>query len=185
MKLKYYLRGLGMGIIFATLAMTVSSVIHNNNLSDEKIIKEAQKLGMVMPEEKESTQGGLWSKNEDVVESTEEAGTQSVETEMDLENSTEVVNEETTESDAEASQEELGEQVVGENGVTYIIINVYPGDTARLIAERLYENGLVDDAETFRKYLGQTGQANRLHVGEFMVPTGATYEQIFDILMGR
>lgn len=179
MKFKYYLRGMGMGIIFATLVMTVSSVIHNNNLSDEKIIKEATKLGMVMPEETESTQGGLWSKNEDVSTEGTEDSSESVETVDGTENTSEDATETTTEN------AESGEQVVGENGVTYIIINVYPGDTARLIAERLYENGLVDDAESFRKYLGQTGQANRLHVGEFMVPIGATYEQIFDILMGR
>lgn len=50
MRFKYYLKGLGIGIIFATLIMTVSSVIHNNNLSDEEIIKRAEKLGMVMLE---------------------------------------------------------------------------------------------------------------------------------------
>ena len=51
MKLKYYLRGAGIGIIFATMVMTVSTFVHNNNLSDEYIIKEARKLGMVMKEE--------------------------------------------------------------------------------------------------------------------------------------
>ena len=51
MKLKYYLRGVGIGIIFATLVMTVSSFVHKNNISDEYIIKEARKLGMVMKEE--------------------------------------------------------------------------------------------------------------------------------------
>ncbi len=170
-----------MGIIFATLILTVSSVIHNNNLSEEKIIKEAQKLGMVMPEETENNQGGLWSKNEEVVENTESIGTENVETEE----ATEVIGEESTEPSTEDAKENDGEQVVGENGITYIMINVYPGDTARMIAERLYANGLVDDAESFRKYLGQTGQANHLHVGEFMVPVGATYEQIFNILIGR
>ena len=40
MKLKYYLRGAGIGIIFATLVMIVSCFMHNYNLSDEYIIKE-------------------------------------------------------------------------------------------------------------------------------------------------
>ena len=38
MKLKYYLRGVGIGIIFATLVMTVSSFVHKNNITDEYII---------------------------------------------------------------------------------------------------------------------------------------------------
>jgi len=182
MKLKYYLRGLGMGIIFATLIMTISSVIHNNNLSEETIIKEAKKLGMVMPEETEGGQGGLWSKNEGVIDATEDVeGTESVETQ----DGTELTDEEEPEMSTEKTKEDVGEQVVGENGITYIIINVYPGDTARMVAERLYANGLVDDAESFRLYLGQTGEANFLHVGEFQVPMGATYEQIFHILTGK
>ena len=183
-----------MGIIFATLILTISSVIHNNNLSEEQIIKEAQKLGMVMPDETESDQGGLWNKNEDVdategVETTESADAtdnEDVSTQW-----TEVESsalQEQTEIEEQTSEEQTrndGEQVKGDNNITYIIINVYPGDAARQVAERLHENKLVDDAESFRKYLGQTGQANRLHVGEFMVPVGATYEQIIDILMGR
>ena len=48
MKLKYYLRGAGIGIIFATLVLTVSSIAHVNNPSKETIIKEAKKLGMIM-----------------------------------------------------------------------------------------------------------------------------------------
>ena len=59
MKLKYYLRGIGIGVLVATFIMTVSSVVHNNNLSDDFIIKEAQKLGMIMPES-EDDKDSLW-----------------------------------------------------------------------------------------------------------------------------
>lgn len=185
MKLKYYLRGLGMGIIFATLVLTVSSVIHNNNLSDEKIIAEAKKLGMVMPEETETSQGGLWGNN-GKAESTEtesmqqetESLTEPTETEGDSETTTEVA-----EQSSEDDKKNEGRPVTGENGRNYVIINVYPGDTARMIAERLYTNDLVDDAEAFRKYLGQTGRANTLYVGEFMIPVGATYEEVFNALL--
>ena len=81
MKLKYYLRGIGIGVIVATLVMTVSSGIHNNNLSDETIIKEAQKLGMIMPENTES-KDSLWGN------ATEEemTGTELLSTESTTEN---------------------------------------------------------------------------------------------------
>lgn len=186
MKLKYYLRGLGMGIIFATLVLTISSVIHNNNLSEEKIIKEAQKLGMIMPDETETENGNLWNKKESV-DATESEDTSIIEETSKPEEETESADTEiqTEEASEEKQPQKDGEQIKGENGMTYIVINIYPGDAARQIAERLYENKLVDDAENFRKYLGQTGQANRLSVGEYMVPVGATYEQIFDVLMRR
>ena len=51
MKLKYYLRGVGTGIIFATLVMAVSCLVHKYNLSDEFIIREARRLGMVKEDE--------------------------------------------------------------------------------------------------------------------------------------
>lgn len=174
-----------MGIVFATLVLTVSSVIHNNNLSDEKIIAEAKKLGMVMPGETETSQGGLWGKNEtaestETMQHEEESLLDATEVESDSDVATEVA-----EQSSEDEKKNEGKPVSGENGKNYVIINVYPGDTARMIAERLYTNNLVDDAEAFRKYLGQTGRANTLYVGEFMIPVGATYEEVFNALLGK
>ena len=176
MKLKYYLRGLGMGILFATIVMTVSSVVHNNNLSEEKIIKEAKKLGMIMPETEDDATGGIFATKED----TEDVIDTETETEMqDTETETQVV-------DAETESTEKKEPVVIQDGnVTFIEISVYPGDNARQVAERLYENGLVDDSESFRKYLGETGYAKSLAIGEYYVPVGATYEEICNVLMRK
>lgn len=160
-----------MGILFATIILTISGVIHNNNLSEEKIIKEAKKLGMIMPEETESESGGLWNKDETTENLVADSETENPASNSEIEETDELKKD--------------GEKVVGDDGVTYIIIYVYPGDTARMVSERLYENDLVDDAEAFRKYLGQTGRAGSLNVGGFMVPLDATYEQIFNVLMGR
>ena len=63
MKLKYYLRGVGIGIIFATIVMTVSSLVHKYNISDEYIIKEAKKLGMVMKDDLDDN-NGLWGSDD-------------------------------------------------------------------------------------------------------------------------
>ena len=57
MRLKYYIRGLGAGILLATILLSVSFFFgggyKNKELSDEEIIARAEKLGMVM-EEKDS-----------------------------------------------------------------------------------------------------------------------------------
>ena len=65
MKLKYYLRGLGMGILFATIIMAISSALHKNDISDEEIIKRAEKLGMVKVEATED-ENGLWGSTENM-----------------------------------------------------------------------------------------------------------------------
>ncbi len=64
MRFKYYLKGLGMGIIITTLVMSVSCVIHNNNLSDEEIIEKAMELGMIMPESENDSGNGLFGNHD-------------------------------------------------------------------------------------------------------------------------
>lgn len=48
MKLKYYLRGLGLGVIFTTVILAISFGIHGKDISDEEIVSRAEKLGMEM-----------------------------------------------------------------------------------------------------------------------------------------
>lgn len=48
MKLKYYLRGLGLGVIFTTVILAISFGIHGKEISDEEIVSRAEKLGMEM-----------------------------------------------------------------------------------------------------------------------------------------
>lgn len=177
MKLKYYLRGLGMGVIFATLIMTVSSVIHNNNLSEETIIKEARKLGMVMPEEE--SENGLWATSENETEDSEIP--EEVVNGTEVEESETVVESETVDE----SETEKEPETAGEKNITLVKVQVYPGATARQVAQTLYDNGLIDDAENFRIYLGQTGYAKHICIGEFLIPMGASYEEICDILISK
>ena len=49
MKLKYYVRGLGIGIVFATLLCVISfKVSGKTDMSDTEVIKRAEALGMIM-----------------------------------------------------------------------------------------------------------------------------------------
>lgn len=195
MKLKYYLRGLGTGIIFATLVMTVSSVIHNNNLSEKKIIKEAQKLGMVMPEETEK--GGLFAPKDDtesIIPETEGVNEES--SEID-EEPTETISDEPESQEIQSNQEEpIAEQEepveepetsvnTNTENITYVQIQIPSGSTARIVGKILLENGLIENAEDFRVYMGSAGYAKKICVGEFSIPVGATYEEICEIVTSR
>lgn len=52
MKLKYYLRGIGIGLIITTIVMALAFMLHKDELiSDEEVRRRAEALGMVMPEE--------------------------------------------------------------------------------------------------------------------------------------
>ena len=49
MRFKYYLRGAGIGVIAATLILSIAFLFHDD-ISDEEVIRRAMKLGMVMQE---------------------------------------------------------------------------------------------------------------------------------------
>jgi hypothetical protein len=53
MKVKYYLRGMGVGILITTLIFAVSYAIQKPKMSDEEIIAAAKQLGMVEAEAEE------------------------------------------------------------------------------------------------------------------------------------
>lgn len=186
MKLKYYLRGIGLGIIFATIVMAVSSGIHNNNLSNEFIIKEAQKLGMIMPDEEED--GGLWDTDteEDASETENLNGTESLEgTETSDETQTNMEESDETEG---SGVSDTVDDVANEDETTsevkiYHTITITDYDAARHVGEKLQEKGLVSSAEEFRQYVRDQGDAYRIRTGTFEIPEGATLEEICDIIV--
>ena len=51
MKLKYYLRGLGIGIIVTTIILVSCFSMQKPKMTDEQIIEKAAQLGMIMPEQ--------------------------------------------------------------------------------------------------------------------------------------
>lgn len=61
MKLKYYLRGLGIGIIVTTVILAVSFSKKEIKMSDEEIMARAAQLGMVM-QETETTEQAIRSR---------------------------------------------------------------------------------------------------------------------------
>lgn len=207
MKLKYYLRGAGIGIIFATLVMTLSSFVHKNNISDEYIIKEARKLGMIMREEADKNNNLFVEESEDTEDSeiTEETqtseDTQIEESETPPSESEQipVVPEPPVEPDPPIEPEPPVEpdppvepeppvesESESESATTeYVTIVVEKGDYARQVAEKVKEAGLVDDVEDFRKYMGNYGYAQKLHAGTYKIPVGADYEEICKILISR
>ena len=67
MRLKYYLRGLGIGIVVTAIVFTVSGN-HNAEMTDAQIIERAKELGM---QEAEKESGLLLDKDEEVLDSAE------------------------------------------------------------------------------------------------------------------
>lgn len=179
MKFKYYLRGVGLGILLTTILLTAAFHIHGNRISDEEIIEKAQGLGMIMPGESLQSEAD----ETETAESEEQTGL-SEETEpadtgiADMEPEDVTQEQESTALPAIPEADENTGDVSGD----YITVTVAEGAVCRDIAEELMELGLVEDSEDFRLYMAQNSYDHLIRVGEYEIPREATYEEIARIL---
>ena len=199
MKLKYYLRGLGIGIIVTTILLMIAFALHKPTMSDADIIARAKQLGMVMPEDEEPLQDTETTESTEVTtESTEVTAVPETEAAQIEEQTTEaaanteepVTADETENPESEMTDTEVATEVSSEaneenntavNAAPYTLV-VNRGDVCRIVCENLQANGVVDDAEAFRKFLGQKGFASSISVGSYAIPYGLDYEEIYQIL---
>jgi len=191
-KLKYYLRGLGIGIIVTTVLLMITFALHKPVMSDADVINRAKQLGMIMPEDEEplqSTENTETTEATEVSETTEE-NTETVQTETDTENpatteelaATETPDQtDTVTTDTEITGTENTDNGTIEGAAPYTLV-VNRGDVCRVVCENLQANGIVDDAEAFRKFLAQKGFASSISVGSYTIPYGLDYEEIYQIL---
>lgn len=194
MKLKYFLRGLGAGIIFGAVIMLVAYMTSGGyKLSDKEIISRAEKLGMVMQEDQTASSGDADGKSD--ITTTEspltEDNSESVTTEVEKEDktteektteeeTTEEVTEDTVTTEAVTTEENTSARQDGE--YTAAKITVVGGMGSEQVAELLEEAGIIKDAADFDSYLNKNGYSTRIEIGTFEVNSGMTYEEIATIL---
>lgn len=179
MKRKYFVRGLGVGIVFGALIMFVAYMTSGKNrMSDEDIIKRAQELGMV-------------KQSEYVLESdvtSEETTTEKITTEKVTTEAPTTTEKETTEAPT-TTEKATTEKTTTEAATTEkadtstkTTVTVAGGMTSESISSALANAGVVDDASKFNSYLVANGYDMKLETGSFEFTAGMSYEEIAKIL---
>ena len=166
MRLKYYLRGLGIGILVTTIILTIAGN-KGNKISDEEIKRRAEKLGMVMKEEQtlfpeKNTEG-----------STEES------TEKETEKPTEKPTEKETEKPTEKSTEATQPQYVTAT------ITVTKGMYSEAVSQAMQSAGLIGNWVDFNNYLSANGYSERLQTGSYTMNSGMSYQEMAMVLVTR
>ena len=165
MRLKYYLRGLGLGIIFAVIIMMIGFHDNKQSMSDTEIIEKAKTLGMVEAKNISGTVADEYnSEKTDSSATNSDASSQKAETEQDSQM-----------QDSQTAQEDTQQEAAQPAADA-------KQETCRTIAEKLKALNLVDDAEQFRIYMGQKGADHFIADGEHIIPQGASYDDIITIL---
>jgi len=193
-KLKYYLRGLGIGILVTALIMGFTTR-DSRPLTDAEIKAAAAELGMVesdslrladLPQEPTPTPEITPEPTKEPETTPEPEATTESSGEPAKEPETTPEPEATTESSGEPTEEpetasEAATETTQESG-TDISITVSAGSGSRTVCNRLEEAGVIDDAAEFDKYLCDQGYSKRICVGTFEIPADASWEEIAKII---
>ena len=200
MKRKYFLRGLGLGLITASLMFVLAFIFYKPTLSESEIKKQAKALGMVeSTDNKNSSNQSTDEKDSDKKKS--ESDTDSKDDSNSLDTTTTesktddngVVTNTVTNPDGSTTTttsipgdvSKLGDKSATTNSGKNIVISVAGGENSAAVSLDLFHKGLVSDNAEFDKYIESTGKDNSIRPGTYEIPEGSTYAQIADIITTR
>ena len=163
MKFKYFLRGIGIGVLFSAIIFLVAyQTIPQKKPTDAEIIKMAKELGMV---EENDTLGKLIENN------SEETSTEEVTTEQTTKAEQDVTTEQESTKQSTADVPETTE-------VTTYEITVAAGSSSYPVCQQLEQLGLIDNAQAYDDYLIEHGYASKISVGTHILKKGMSDEEI-------
>lgn len=214
MNVKSYLKGIGVGMIVASLILIIAG--NMNKVSDEDVIARAKELGYVQstsvsqPEVVDNTSSNTEQKkieDSDKVESTEnndantdnakaddkanDANADSSTTESaNSDNATDSVNAENATETANTTNDTTvsdDSDKTADNNATSsetVKVEIKSGMSSESAALAVKNAGIVESDTEFNRYLCSEGYDKRLRVGSFDIPKDADFETIAKSLCG-
>lgn len=217
MKLKYYLRGLGVGIVVTCILMSISNknavadakaeviavyeqssseiMTENESTQEETTQEEATEPIILRNEEIESEITSVLdeaqSQEQSVVETESEIESQTISIEIQSHETEKATTEDSGEIEVAIEDESKSEESVividsDEADVKdgkIIEIQINKGDGSGVVAQKLYEAGVVEDAREFDEFLMQNGYDKKLNVGVKVINTSESWQMIADKLI--
>ena len=204
MKIQYYLRGLGIGIIVTALVMGITKD-RKEPLTEAEIRAMALEIGMVdsnslkltdtqasgepdsfsgTPEPGEPSGDEGPGEGEDGEEPEEPSGDEGPGEGEDGEEPGEPSGDERPGEGEDGEEPEEPEEPSGDEGQPDegITVEIEPGAGSRAICRMLEEAGLIEDADSFDRYLIDNGYSKRIRMGTYVIIPGTDPEEIARII---
>lgn len=198
LKLRYFIRGLGIGIVFTAIVMSLSlqasrsRIIRENALTKEEIMEKAMGYGMILDSSEDTNEQQKENDDKDVddassVKDKAELDEESLENKESSEQQTDEKEEDTKEEVAEDPSEKDDTSKNDDSivSIDFIPIKITSGMTASAVGNLLREKKVIEDADEFQKYMSEQGYSSRIRVGEYLIPMDATYKKIVEIITKR
>lgn len=171
MKLKYYLRGFGIGIIFTAIILGILNTSKHSAISDQEIIEKAKDLGMIDPKE-------------DILEETlapSSGPTATVKSVVVTLTPKTKATPQPTKAPKKSANPKKTKQPQTDSATVSIVIE--SGMWSESVSKKLYEMGAIEDAEEFDEYLCENGYASKIRPGTYYIIKGSNYEEIANALV--
>lgn len=198
MKRKYYLRGLGFGILITTLVFTV---LGRQELSEAEIIRRAEELGYVKADLSPAPTSmlDLDALKEQLTQTPKLTLTPQPTPEGNLDLTPEPVPEDQLTPAPEEPLAPNPTPVIGQptltpepadsaengEGAVTAVIEVTKGMTSFQVSQLLEEAGIIEDWLEFNKYMAKQKLTDYINIGKFTLSSTMEQEEIAHILTGR
>lgn len=175
MKLKYYMRGLGIGIVLTTLIFAIANP--KEKLTDKEIKDRASALGMVMKEDDNSDLENMLNNLNVSVTPSPTATSDAPSTAPTLEP--------TIEPTLAPTSAPVNTPVPTKAPVqqeTKVAFTIKSGMSSGQVSKLLEEKGLIKDADDFNLYIVKKGKASSIRVGKYSISSDASYDAIIKMI---
>lgn len=204
MKLKYYLRGIGIGIIVTAIILSIVNGVSNssNKMTNPQIVEKAKELGMVTKDEYDIVKQDLNTAKSDIDDL--KAELTKADTKENKESNDGSNGSEETQADAKSTDESKSEKTDNKSSdeekakssdkakltdpsqmAKDISFTISSGMGSEDVAKVLEQKGIIVSASEFNKYLVESGNANYLQIGEFKADEGESYDSIISKITKR
>ena len=156
--IKYFLRGLGVGIVLTALAFSIG---YRVNAPKQNVVEQAKELGMVFPE---GTAVPVAVTEQPVQETPAQ---------------TETATRRPKQSEKPQNTPKSEEDIKGTR------FTVRGGLLSSSVAREMMEAGIIKSDKALDDYLEKSGYATEIRAGTYFIPKGAGYEDIARIITGR
>lgn len=202
MKLRYYLRGLGVGILVTAIIMGVASWGQRETLSDAQIRERALKMGMVDGSSTvlsdlqpgSNSSGGTKPTSPTIPENDPTTSTNPTKESTAPTNPTNestaptnstkesVISTNPTKESTTPTSSAKNPTTSSNSSQSTVTVVIKGGSGSEVVSRTLAEAGLVPDAKAYDQYLCDNGYSKGLRAGTYEIPVGSSEEEIANMI---
>lgn len=185
MKARWFLRGLGIGIVITALVLCIT---YRNDRRGNDIIRQAKELGMVFPKSETADVSRSEDEPEQVEPEDGEPEDKKPANKEDAVSGAAVKEKDSSDSKADqkakdkldkSSDDITGASKYHGNAKSFVVRS---GLLSSSVAREMEEAGIIDDADSFDDFIEKNGYGKMLRSGKYDIPNGADYETIAKII---